>query len=304
MTVPVDIMPTTHIPTLQARRVILPRWLGIVFPVVIVAAMGFAGVHRLNRVILPLALSLATTTGLGLVAGFIVRWTMRERPGVMRGLTSLAALTVGLLTLGLITQGQAGLGPFDPESTAPNWAGLGHLALASLAAWLALLAWRPQGAGLGLADRWRALRARARARWVESALHRQITQVRDWLGQTSARVSAHQSLSSSPTSRRQVRINTPRPRPGWHVLERIKGILTGPEGHVLRRGVRPGRSRYSRGIRFTGVEEHRCPYCLELVDPHDPRGVQVCPICHTPHHADCWAVTGMCQVAHHHTESH
>ena len=51
-------------------------------------------------------------------------------------------------------------------------------------------------------------------------------------------------------------------------------------------------------VRLVGETEHRCPYCLEVVVRNDPRGVTVCPICHTRHHADCWAVTGMCQVPH------
>lgn len=41
-----------------------------------------------------------------------------------------------------------------------------------------------------------------------------------------------------------------------------------------------------------------CPYCLEEVKPHDPRGVVRCKICGTPHHADCWAITGKCEVPH------
>lgn len=53
-------------------------------------------------------------------------------------------------------------------------------------------------------------------------------------------------------------------------------------------------------IKVSSVVEHRCPYCLELVAEDDPRGVQVCSICGAWHHADCWAVTGMCQVPHHH----
>jgi len=52
-------------------------------------------------------------------------------------------------------------------------------------------------------------------------------------------------------------------------------------------------------IRLVGETEHRCPYCLELVQKKDPRGIVECSICHTLHHADCWAVTGMCQVPHH-----
>lgn len=41
-----------------------------------------------------------------------------------------------------------------------------------------------------------------------------------------------------------------------------------------------------------------CPYCLEEVLPNDPRGRVVCRICHTPHHGDCWAISGKCEVPH------
>jgi hypothetical protein len=53
-------------------------------------------------------------------------------------------------------------------------------------------------------------------------------------------------------------------------------------------------------VRLSEEMEHRCPYCLELVREKDPRGVKECEICHTRHHADCWAVTGVCQVPHYH----
>jgi ribosomal protein L37AE/L43A len=59
------------------------------------------------------------------------------------------------------------------------------------------------------------------------------------------------------------------------------------------------KKRASRTVRLIGEVEHRCPYCLELVEKNDSRGVVVCSICQTHHHADCWAVTGMCQVPHH-----
>jgi len=59
-------------------------------------------------------------------------------------------------------------------------------------------------------------------------------------------------------------------------------------------------ARRGHRIRLVGAEEHRCPYCLELVDGRDPRGVVVCRVCHTRHHGDCWAVTGECQVPHYH----
>ncbi len=52
------------------------------------------------------------------------------------------------------------------------------------------------------------------------------------------------------------------------------------------------------GARIVGHVEDRCPYCLDIVKRNDPRGVKVCEVCGTPHHADCWAITGKCQVPH------
>ncbi len=51
-------------------------------------------------------------------------------------------------------------------------------------------------------------------------------------------------------------------------------------------------------LQFSAEVENRCPYCLELIEPNDPRGTVECKICHTLHHADCWAITGTCQVPH------
>jgi hypothetical protein len=51
-------------------------------------------------------------------------------------------------------------------------------------------------------------------------------------------------------------------------------------------------------VQLTGAEEHSCPFCLETVSFSDPRGVEICSVCNTHHHADCWEVTGTCQIPH------
>ncbi len=58
------------------------------------------------------------------------------------------------------------------------------------------------------------------------------------------------------------------------------------------------RSNTNAGPRVVAVIEDRCPYCLDIVKRNDPRGVRVCEVCGTPHHADCWSITGKCQVPH------
>ncbi|MBU0496207.1 MAG: hypothetical protein KKA73_28650 [Chloroflexi bacterium] len=63
----------------------------------------------------------------------------------------------------------------------------------------------------------------------------------------------------------------------------------------------PARSRTRSRIkaRVIATEEDRCPYCLDTVARDDPRGMVVCSVCGTPHHADCWQAAGAkCQVPH------
>lgn len=72
------------------------------------------------------------------------------------------------------------------------------------------------------------------------------------------------------------------------------------------RRIKPGKHKSAvvngngngNGARIVATVEERCPYCFDVVKKNDPRGVKVCDVCRTPHHADCWAVTGKCQVPH------
>jgi hypothetical protein len=57
-------------------------------------------------------------------------------------------------------------------------------------------------------------------------------------------------------------------------------------------------ANHGDGPRVMAVVEDRCPYCLDVIKRKDPRGVRTCDVCGTPHHADCWSITGKCQVPH------
>jgi hypothetical protein len=67
---------------------------------------------------------------------------------------------------------------------------------------------------------------------------------------------------------------------------------------LRRRTSAPKSGNHGEGPRVLSVVEDRCPYCFDVIKRNDPRGVQVCEVCGTPHHADCWAITGKCQVPH------
>ncbi len=81
---------------------------------------------------------------------------------------------------------------------------------------------------------------------------------------------------------------------------RTRRPRTAPTTRRSREPRKPKRraAAHDEGFRVIEVVEDRCPYCLDVIKKDDPRGVTVCEVCGTPHHADCWAITGKCQVPH------
>jgi Prokaryotic RING finger family 1 len=268
-------LPSLEAPTeidAPRRRARLPRWLGIVFPALVAAAAGFAAVFSLDRSAIPVAVVLATPVGLGLTAGAVARWSMPGRPTTVRWLVAMAAITVGLLTVGLLTGGAAGVLPGASRGTV-QWAEIGELVAGGMMAALALTAWRRPTV---------AFESQA-APAVPGAPPPTLGPGAVPAAAPPPRVAAgpaKQLRRAWDGMRRRLR---PEPRPRL----------------VTPAAPRPSRRRRGRSdIRLTGAEEHRCPYCLSPVTTADPRGVVICPVCHTPHHADCWAITGTCQVPH------
>jgi len=254
------------------RRARLPRWFGIVFPALVAVAAGFAAVFSLDRSTMPVAVVLATPVGLGLAAGAVARWSMPGRSTAVRWLVAMAAITVGLLTVGLLTGGAAGVLP-GASVGAAQWVEIGEMAAGGIMAGLALTAWRRPPAAFEPQD------APVLPIAPPPAPAPEAVRVTSPTPSVSAGP-AHPLRRAWDGMRRRLR---PEPRPRL----------------VTAAAPRPARRRGGRSdIRLTGAEEHRCPYCLSPVTTADPRGVVICPVCRTPHHADCWAITGACQVPH------
>jgi hypothetical protein len=288
------------------------------------AALVAAGlsylVYLANRGIVPAVLQWALVFGIGLVAGLAGRGFLAQRTFLLRLLTVLLALLISLVFLGLVSRGV--LGTLLPESSqnSLNLSWLGQFILASAAAMLSLSAWKisPQSKNLkkssrpGQRTRSTSLGPKkvAPARAAGSAGSKKIRQA---------------GSPKRPASRPKKAPSIVQPD-FWNArLENLQGKLRHWWEHGLveslhrpprvgAHGVRPtGRVQLKRprrlapskpitpsSVRLVGVEEHRCPFCLEVVTRNDPRGVRICPICHTHHHADCWDVTGTCQVPHYH----
>jgi len=285
------------------------RKLVILILLITAAALGIVLLFRDDKN-LPLLLStFFADASMGLVAGFGSRIVLSKRNLFIRYLTAIVMTVVGMTVLGFLTNWVFGIGPIRVQreaiqqvrqvrfdSNLLNQLGrmkidfrtlldfskmepsdAGHLGAGLLLTVLSLQAWR-----------------RTATQSVEVAPLQQNGNFSERSGLALA----------SPRSNGQARVHLPvswfvRSRPASRPRARIRsrnGIKP-----AVRSEARPARrSLFKRKphVQLALVEEHRCPYCLDLVTHNDPRGVKECEVCNTLHHADCWAITGMCQVPH------
>jgi len=270
---------------------------------------------------LPLLLStFFTDVSLGLIAGFGSRFVLQKQELFVRSLVALLLTLLGMLMIGYITHWVLGVGPialdgkvmsqlrkisfernlFDQIASMNihwgtvlnfsklDWADPIHMAISLLMAGLSLDAW-----------------SRARATTASEPV-----EVTPLMTEASATPVRHRRRAAF-TSNGGARVHLPgswlarlRPSPMPQPRTRSNGSSRPPvttDAKIAQEPVvRPKRRRSRRKpkIQFAVVEEHRCPYCLDVVTHTDPRGVKECEVCHTLHHADCWAITGVCQVPH------
>lgn len=258
---------------------------------------------------------------LGLIAGFGARIVLRKQHVFFQYLAAILAAVTGMFMIGALTHWVLGIGPIPLEKNLAkqidqltftsdlftqvaalriglrplfdfsklNWADPIHLSVSLAMVVLALQAWRrrpmpvaepvdveiepePEPAP---APRVR----RSRRSTVATDARPRILQPRSWFT----------PFQQSPAPQPRVRSNNGH-RPSVRSGAKVKDVVA-----------RPSKKRSFRRkpkIQFALVEEHRCPYCLDPVTRNDPRGIKECDVCHTLHHADCWAITGVCQVPH------
>jgi hypothetical protein len=213
---------------------------------------------------------------LAVVTGFGTRLLLSQRHWLIRFGTATVLSIGGLAILGYFTDWETGIDVITLSHGYVSWEDLTHLAVAITTSWITLWAWyRPTLRDLEIAE---ALESNPNAVVVQP---RNLNRPRSWLPQTRMRVGSHVNGHSGNGS-------------GSSVRGKLK-LMT-------RQPTRPKRIRNPRvrrpHVQLALVEEHRCPYCLEPVVRTDARGVKECEVCHSLHHADCWAITGVCQVPH------
>ncbi len=205
----------------------------------------------------------------GLTAGFSSRRFLKGHSLFLKIITAALAVVLSLMIQYSLSKGFIGVQPFLRRGRFPDWDSLIQLGTAAAGSLLVILAFR------------------SRQRTLDSQITQQETVVRP-----KEESRAKRGRSKTQVSRLELKENTASLPPKLSLAPPAK--INGP---ASKKKKKKGKSRE---IHLIGEEEHTCPYCLERVEKGDPRGVKVCPICKTWHHADCWGITGACQIPHMH----
>jgi hypothetical protein len=225
---------------------------------------------------------------IGLASGAASRITFYQWSGFIRFFVMLLVLPLGLFVLGVLTNWRIGIGPLNPwakgiipQDELIQLGGALLVAIICLEAW-----WKPPSKIEDVAEVQRS--SRSREQTPVTAARQSVRPRRQ--------AHTHESLTYLPKGNSRLKFlkaakSRSRPIPAVDKL-------------ILTHTVQPTRSRRKRlfnrkpNLQISVFEEHRCPYCLDEVKRNDSRGIKECEVCHSLHHADCWAITGMCQVPH------
>jgi len=260
---------------------------------------------------------------LGLIAGLGSRFVLHQRGRLIQFLIAIVVAVIGMIMIGYLTKWVLGVGPIALEpkivdqirqirfDSSPldqirsmkidshrlldlrkmDWADPLHLAISLVMTVLSLQAWRQPASTLQPVEvvplppppPTRAIRSNRGRRASSSS--------------SSPNGGARVELPGSWSTR--LMPDSP-PGPRTRSNNGSRSTLLKEPKRARDQVVRPKRRRSRRKpqIQFALVEEHRCPYCLDSVTHNDARGVKECEVCHTLHHADCWSITGTCQVPH------
>jgi hypothetical protein len=281
-------MSNSYVPTTTRRSGFFRKLVVLLlFVVGIAGSMALFQVYQKN--LSSFWMTVLAIMSIGLACGSTSRIAFYQWSGFVRFFVTLVAVPFGLFILGVFTNWQMGIGPLNPwvRGIIPQDQ-LIQLAGAFLVAFICLDAWWKSPSKIeDVAEVQRSSRSREQ---IPAAVSIQSVQPR-----------------SSPAHTQEGSAYLPKRNSRLKFMKATKARShTNPAGDnlILAHIAQPSRSRSKRFfnrkpvLQLSVFEEHRCPYCLDDVKRNDPRGVKECDVCHSLHHADCWAITGMCQVPH------
>ncbi len=240
----------------------------------------------------PILLKYLIVVGLGLWAGFSARGLLKSRTQILKLLTAWASAALSLAALSILSGGFLGFKLVNDQGQTPDWSGLAPVRGRGC---------RRLACGPGLPSRSRGRTqpgspsrppgSQARSPAPDQGESHQTEPTHPETGRPQSRPGDQKNPSQkegrSPAGKTKARQKT-----APLTAAKAKAQAPAPEARSTKKAFKE--------IKFIGAAEHTCPYCLDPVIAHDPRGVKVCPICKTQHHADCWGITGACQIPHAH----
>lgn len=234
----------------------------------------------------PFLLKFVVIIGMGVSASFITRRLLAHRSAGLRAVTAMFACIIALAVLSPLTLGFIGLNLLRSYAIATPVDAAIQLLVAGLAVVAGQIAWTPSR---------RTVMVEPREQQEAEVTHARRPSERPRIGVGARHAAPSQSRVRTTASRQSAA-----PRSRWaRFVSRLFPPSTPAPARKLR-SAKPARTRAARGagITLSAREQHVCPYCLESVTKNDRRGVKICKICKTWHHADCWEITGVCQVPH------
>lgn len=302
--------------------------IGLVFATTLVVAASVPLLFFANALLSPLALRLAVALLLGLTGGITARILLPKSKTWLKFSVALLAVLAGMGLLHALTLGFAGFNLRQYFGLSKD--GAIQLILAAAAVWMAVQAWKqpapekksgmkklaPKNNQKRPSIKVTAALQKATAKPLRSGKKSSIPKKDPFSARAllaRGRLFWKNQLQKSGKTMRRVRVKVQKalaPSGAWAqtTLDKLRqGMRSSTQisssSITIQRRRRQAplpRPAPRKIIRLQGDEEHRCPYCLDTVEDNDPRGVKICPICGTYHHADCWAITGVCQVPHQH----
>ena len=220
---------------------------------------------------------------IALVAGLGAQLILSKRDGFFRFAAAMTGDVTGVYLLGFVSDGRYGISKFGWLPKAIDYDGLNLIGLGFIIVlFISLISRRtrtvviPEPVQVLSSERDSDISSNVQIEALNPAQAPRVLFPRvSWSG------------FFMPGSQQQERLNGRSSR-------RIQPTRVKPMAAPKQRSRRRGKAR----VQLALVEEHRCPYCLELVSRSDSHGVTECKVCHTLHHKDCWDITGSCQVPH------
>jgi hypothetical protein len=256
---------------------------------------GLVLIFLVNQVWLAITLKVTVVAAGALVAGFTTRRLLKGQGIWLRLSVALFTHVFNLSVLYWISSGYIGFNLIELHPSRPDWDAQLQILGGLLVIWLAQAAWPPKAKVTPLKP---AAAARPAAREVKKSWIPAFFTAAYWRQQWERRPKLKSPSLKSPS----VSGVLDAPRRWWGQ------IFPGPKVKVIRPRAKKEKLLFRRALKRAKSEnvhlsddvEYSCPYCLEPVLPNDPRGVVTCKVCGTPHHADCWEITGVCQIPHQH----